>query len=272
MTHLSSPPTARPAARDGSRPADWAALAAELDRWAAAGQTATFWWRDDDAETITPALETLIALSDRHGVPLALAVIPDGAEPDLAARLDRSDAPTTVLQHGYAHRNHAPEGPKKVELGPHRALEAVTAELLAGREKLASLFGARFYAAMVPPWNRIDPKVAAALPGLGYRGLSTFEPRQAAGQAQVNTHIDIIDWHGSRGFAGDSACLGAAIAHLSDRLDRRCDPGEPTGLLTHHLVHDQACWSFIDRFLAETAGHSAGSWVSAPDAFGEAGG
>lgn len=272
MTHLSSPQTARPAARDGSRPGDWAALAAELDRWAAAGRRATFWWRDDDAVTVTPALETLMALSKRHDVPLALAVIPDGAEQSLAARLTRSDAPVTVLQHGFAHRNHAPEGEKSIELGPHRALEVVTSELLAGLERLATLFGERFFAALVPPWNRIGPEVAAAVPTLGYRGLSTFEPRQMGVPGHVNTHIDIIDWHGSRGFAGEAACLGAAIAHLSDRLDGRCDPEEPTGLLTHHLVHDRDCWSFIDRFLAETRGHPAASWVSAPDAFGETGG
>ena len=272
MTHLGSPPTARPAARDGSRPADWAGLTAALDRWAAAGRRATFWWRDDDAVAVTPALETLIGLSERHHVPLALAVIPDGAEPALAARLARSDAPIAVLQHGFAHRNHAPDGEKSVELGPHRPLDSVTSELLAGRETLTALFGGRFFAALVPPWNRIGPEVAAAVASLGYRGLSTFEPRPAGTPAHVNTHIDIIDWHGSRGFAGEAACLGAAIAHLSDRLDGRCDPDEPTGLLSHHLVHDQACWRFIDRFLAETRSHAAASWVSAPDAFREAGG
>lgn len=272
MTYLSSPPSARSAARDGSRPADWAALAAELDRWAAAGRQATFWWRDDDAVTATAELETLITLSESHDAPLALAVIPEGAKPALAERLARSEAPIVVLQHGYAHRSHAPDGEKSAELGPHRPVEAVTSELLAGRERLTSLFGKRFFAALVPPWNRIGPEVAAAVAALGYRGLSTFDRRVAGPPARVNAHVDIIDWHGSRGFAGEAACLGPVIAHLSDRLHGRCDAGEPTGLLTHHLVHDEGCWRFIDRLLAETGRHQAASWVRAPDAFREAAG
>ncbi|MEK9660397.1 MAG: hypothetical protein VW644_01455, partial [Alphaproteobacteria bacterium] len=42
--------------------APWDALAAELDVWAAAGRTATLWWRDDDADAASPALERLLAL------------------------------------------------------------------------------------------------------------------------------------------------------------------------------------------------------------------
>ena len=29
------------------------------------------------------------------------------------------------------------------------------------------------------------------------------------------------------------------------------DPTEPTGLLSHHLVHDEACWDFLDRLLGQ---------------------
>ena len=267
MTHLGSPPSARHAARDQSRATTWSALRAELDRWAAAGRTATFWWRDDDAVTVTPALETLLSLCEDHRTPLALAVIPQGAEPSLADRLAGSPAPVTVLQHGFAHRNHAPGGEKKSELGGHRPLEDVAAELTAGRDRLASLFGDRFLSILVPPWNRIGPDVAAAAASLGYGGLSTFDPRPAGKTGQVNTHVDIIDWHGHRGFAGEAACLGAATAHLSDRLAGRCDPDEPTGMLTHHLVHDDGCWQFIARFLTETDRHDAASWLTAREAF-----
>ena len=54
----------------------WQRLSAELDQWQALGRAATLWWRDDDAETATPALEKLLGLQRRHGVPLALATIP----------------------------------------------------------------------------------------------------------------------------------------------------------------------------------------------------
>lgn len=215
MSHFGFPPTARNAARERLRASAWTTLTAELDRWAEVGRTASFWWRDDDAVAETPALDSLLDLSERHLVPLALAVIPDGVETGLAERLARSAAPVIVLQHGFAHRNHAPAGEKSVELGDHRAVEAVTEELALGRDRLAALFGDRFVPIMVPPWNRIGAGVEAALPGLGFGGLSTFGPRPAAGLGYLNTHVDIIDWRGDRGFAGEEACLDATVAHLS---------------------------------------------------------
>ncbi len=45
------------------------------------------------------------------------------------------------------------------------------------------------------------------------------------------------------------------------------DPDEPTGLLTHHLEHDEPCWAFIDRLLEETRGHPAVRWLSAEEIF-----
>src|SRR4029450_2060394 len=67
----------------GARMTSWPDLDAELDAWAKAGRRAPLWWRDDDAARTTPALERLLALHARHGVPLALAVIPGRAEPSL---------------------------------------------------------------------------------------------------------------------------------------------------------------------------------------------
>lgn len=271
MSHFGFPPTARNAAREHPRASAWTTLTAELDRWAEVGRTASFWWRDDDAVAATPALETLLGLSDRHRIPLALAVIPEAAESGLAERLARSDAPVIVLQHGFAHRNHAPAGEKSAELGDHRAPEAVAKELALGRDRLAALFGDRFVPVMVPPWNRIGVGVEAVLPDLGFGGLSTFGPRPAAGLGYLNTHVDIIDWRGDRGFAGEDACLDAAIAHLSSRRTGRCDPDEPTGLLTHHLVHDAVCWQFIDRFLTALQAHPAAAWMTAAEALAEVG-
>lgn len=269
MSHFGSPPNARNAAREHPGVSAWAALTAELDRWTAVGRIASFWWRDDDAVAATPALELLIALSERHNVPLALAVIPEGAGTGLVERLALSTAPVCVVQHGYSHRNHAPSGEKTAELGDHRDAAAVSAELADGRDRLSALFAERFLPVMVPPWNRIGPGVEAALPTLGFRGLSTFGPRPAAGLGYLNTHVDIIDWRGSRGFAGEAACLEAAIGHLSDRRTGRCDPDEPTGLLTHHLDHDPASWHFVERLLDEVRRHPAAAWVAAADALDE---
>jgi hypothetical protein len=242
----------------------------ELDRWAAAGRTATLWWRDDDACEMTESLSRLLAVRDALGVPLGLAVIPAKAQASLASGLPAS-ADIALLQHGYAHRNHSPDLRRKSELGADRPVWDAVAELMAGRERLARVVGDRPLPILVPPWNRIDAGLVALLPGLGYTGLSTFAPRTqreaASGVTIVNTHIDVIDWLGSRKFVGEAAAVAAATAHLASRRTGAVDAGEPTGLLTHHLVHDAATWSFLERFLAATAGHRAARWLPVAEAF-----
>ena len=85
---------------------------------------------------------------------------------------------------------------------------------------------------------------------------------------QANTHVDIIDWHGSRGFVGEEPALRAATAHLQARREGRADPGEPTGFLSHHQVHDEASWRFLARLFERTQGRKAVVWQGADTVFG----
>lgn len=258
----------------------WAALRTELDHWQEAGRNASFWWRDDDAETPSPALDRLLALRASRGLPLALAVIPAGAGTALAERL-HPEKGLRVLQHGYAHHNHAPEPERTIELGHHRPLAKVMTELRSGRRKLEALFGRQFQDAIVPPWNRIDGPVIAALAPAGYHGLSVFGPRvtrfATPGLVQANCHMDVMNWN-SRRFAGAAPVLKQAVHHLRFRRKGEADVTEPTGLMTHHLAHDRAAWDFIARFLDETRGHPAGRWIGSgalfrqPTASGRPGG
>jgi len=133
----------------------WTALGSELDAWAAAGREALIWWRDDDATAPSDALHRLLDLAAAAEAPLALAVIPAKAESDLDALLEGHSAETAVLQHGFAHQNHAPAGTKKCELVSPASRETVPDELRQGRDSLARRFPARFLPVLVPPWNRI---------------------------------------------------------------------------------------------------------------------
>lgn len=252
----------------------WEKLKAELDAWSTAGQQAEFWWRDDDAIDATPTLDRLLALRRQLGIPLSLAVIPANARPMLAASL-RGESDIDVLQHGYAHINHRPDGEKKAELKTDRELWDIARELAEGRGCMIRVFGDDGWrGVMVPPWNRIDPEVAGLLPGLGYHGLTTFDRRAEAepfpGLTVVNTHIDIVDWVDTRAYAGDAAVIEAAVQHLAAKRTGDADPAEATGLLTHHLAHDEGCWAFIERFGMATVAHPAAVWRSATDLFGEA--
>ncbi len=247
----------------------WDALDAELDRWALAGRTATFWWRDDDAGAFSPALSTLLELSVAHAVPLNLAVIPAKAEPSLLQELDPESSPL-VLQHGFAHANHAPRGEKKAEYGEHRPPAAMAEEIVAGLERLEAMYPQRFLPLFVPPWNRISKPLVAQLRSLGCIGLSTYAPRRSAlvapGLKQVNAHVDLLDWRGGRRFKGTARVAGEIAAHLSARRTGEADSEEPSGILSHHQVHDPGCWRFLEQLFAGTRARENVRWLSAEEA------
>ena len=230
----------------------WQAFADEVARWREAGRTVELWWRDDDAVDVTAEFDRLLALHNATSVPLALAVVPALATLALAARL-AGEPGVDVIQHGYGHVNHAAESEKKCELGPQRPAMLVLGELGTGWLAMERLFGARALAVLVPPWNRIAPGLVPALPEIGFTGLSTFGARGRAepvrGLRQINTHVDLIDWKGGRGFVGEEAALAALVRTLGRA---RAGTGEPVGLLSHHLAMDEGAWDFLISF-----------WVSA---------
>jgi hypothetical protein len=248
----------------------WADLERELDAWGAAGLSATFWWRDDDAGTDAPTLIRLLALASRLRVPLALAAIPAKLAPAAAERL-RNRSGISVLQHGWSHDNRALPGEKKAEFAANLPLDAALSALAAGQARLSGQVGARALRVLVPPWNRIDPALIAHLSTLGFKGLSTYGARRerlpADSVVQANCHCDPIDWHGTRGFLGLASVLEVALAHLEARRLNQVDATEPSGLLTHHLAHDEPTWSFLEQFLARTKAHPAVRWLDAEAVF-----
>jgi predicted glycosyltransferase len=231
---------------------DWSPLDDVLRRTAQAGRTVAFWWRDDDVVAHTPALDRLLEVARAFDLPIALAAIPGGVERSLTERLGE-EPQVHVVVHGFVHRNHAPPGRKKAEFGPHRPPSALAhdaeAALRLGREacdgKLLPVF--------VPPWNRISAEFVPLLAGLGYRGLSGFGARgareAAPGLYRINTHIDPIDWRGTRGLAPVETTVARLADAVSAQLDGGADPDEPIGLLTHHLIHDESVWRFCEALL-----------------------
>jgi hypothetical protein len=248
--------------------AAWQAFMDEIARWRDAGRKVEFWWRDDDAARPHPALARLLDLAGRARVPLAIAAIPLEAD---AAAFTGLGAEVALLQHGTDHRNRAAAAEKKTEFPPSASPDDAVARLVAARERLAGLAPERFVPVLAPPWNRIPAAFAPALAAAGYTGLSQFGARAAArpaqGLVQVNTHVDLIDWRGGRGFGGEAAVLAAAVRHLAAKRAGRADAGEATGWLSHHLVHDEPAWTFLER-LFETLGPMPGiRWQQAATLF-----
>jgi hypothetical protein len=238
----------------------WVPLRAELHRWRDAGKVARLWFRDDDAIEPTAALDRLLDLTGSANVPLTLAVIPASTGEPLALRL-ASERHALVALHGWAHTNHAGADEKKQELGEHRPQDVVLGELRDGTDILQRLFLQQFVPMLVPPWNRISRKLIPSLPALGLQALSIYGRAKAGSPiALLNTHVDIMNWHGVRGGRPHAELVAELVAELQARFE---DDQEPIGLLTHHLVHDAVAWDFVAKLLDETHSHPAVSWVSA---------
>ncbi len=264
----------------------WADLAHELDRWGDEGRIATLWWRDDDAAVPCGPLDRLLQIAGT--IPVALAVIPAAAEAGLAARLGglgtRSAGsppielpPISILQHGWRHSNHAapPEASgfrgKKSEFPAQRSRQSAAADLCAGQARLRELFGTRVLAVLAPPWNRLDERFLPLLAGCGIRAVSRLGPRRGAwpspGVFEANVHVDLVAWKGDRGFVGEAAALAALTGHLRARRTGAADGGEPSGILTHHQVQDEATGAFLGRLIALTETHPAARWLAGGEVF-----
>jgi len=248
--------------------ASWRELADELARWRDGGRAAEFWWRDDDAARPDPALTRLLALAQRTGTPLALAVVPMQAEEQA---FEGIGSRVSIIQHGTDHANRAGAGEKKTEFPASESPRAVAARLTAARERLAAWAQDRFVPVLAPPWNRLPGSLVTQLAQSGFRGLSRFGARASAqpapGIRQVNTHVDLIAWHAGRGFVGEDAALAAAVGHLAAKREGRADAGEPTGWLSHHAVHDEAAWAFLERLFETLRAVPGLRWMGAGELF-----
>jgi hypothetical protein len=240
---------------------EWRAFFDEIARWKDAGRMVEFWWRDDDAARPDAALSRLVALAQRTSTPLALAVIPLRCGEEIFAD---AGSFVSIFQHGTDHANRAGAGEKKTEFIAAEAPAAAIARLAAARRLLEALAGERFLPVLAPPWNRLPKHLAAHLAAAGFRGLSQYGARARAeaspGLRQVNTHVDIIAWRSGGGFLGADGALALATRHLAAKRMAAVDPDEATGWLSHHAVHDEGAWAFLERLFESTRSLPAVAW------------
>jgi peptidoglycan/xylan/chitin deacetylase (PgdA/CDA1 family) len=224
----------------------------------------TFWWRDDDAGRSDPRLRHLLSMAERLEAPVALAVVPAWLEPAVVAEIAQSRQ-ATVLQHGWAHANHAAEGERKIELGGTAPRGHLAALLAGGARVLAAAFAERFAQVMVPPWNRMSQDVAAMLPGLGYRAASAMaSAAHAPGEPpRIDVHVDVMDWRGRRSFKGVTPVAAEVAARMRDSQG-------PIGIMTHHLVMDATGFEELERLLALLRRHPGARLRPVADLLGEA--
>ena len=78
------------------------------------------------------------------------------------------------------------------------------------------------------------------------------------GIATIDAHLDIVDWRDGRGFVGDAPALGRLVGALRAA---RHGARDAVGLLTHHLVMDNATEDFLAGLGEVVATHAAALWV-----------
>jgi hypothetical protein len=190
----------------------------------------TVFFRDDDAGWRDERLVTLLDVFAERAVPIDLAAIPVAVTPALARVLSaRSEASgmVGVHQHGYAHRNHEPQG-RRCEFGPSRPASAQLADLGEGRRRLLELFGPALQPLFTPPWNRCTPETAECLVGLGVAVLSrdrTAGELAFPGLSELPVQVDWFAKH--RGERLGRVAIGELLAA------RAAEPA-PLGVMLHH--------------------------------------
>lgn len=222
-------------------------LGPELTRWRASGKTPVFWWRDDDARRPGPALNRLLHLSRRFRAPLTLAAVPDG---DMAALVEACAAtPNLDLAiHGFRHENRAPAGQPSGEVNDGDTLDDIAAEV---ETAIAAFARAGLTPDLfVPPWNNAHATLDAALVRHGLTVSRYGELRAPdAAPPRLDAHLDIMRWKPEARFRGSVRFLLRARRLLVERRVRGLWD-DPIGLLTHHLDHDEASWTFLAAFLS----------------------
>jgi hypothetical protein len=227
---------------------DWSRFDAALERG-----SPQFWWRDDDAVAESPALHRLMDLAESVNAPLTLAVIPGNLEGSLPTAI--KDRDVTVAVHGWTHTNHAPDSEKKAEFRAHRPVAEMLKEAAKGKSILDAEFGAQALPLFIPPWNRVAPDLPLATSG--YQGVSVFGQREISRDGnltRLDAHIDPIEWRGSRS--------AVPAQQIVDQITDLLVVDEPIGLMTHHLVHDDAIWALTEA-LVQRISSAKGAWVCA---------
>jgi hypothetical protein len=224
-------------------------------------------------------LEQLRDFADRYDIRIGLAAIPGKILPGLTHFLDHHTRQFYPMCHGWKHINHS-RGNKPGEFGPDRPLS----NMIKDAESALSLFSEHFdsvKAIFVPPFNRVTPAVVKALPNIGFFGVSLmpnylerkilqFGPQLAwsnlikipefSGSPRMDVHLDMINWK-TKTAPETKTIVDHLMRHLRGRRLGLMATDTPIGLLTHHLVHNDAIWRACDEAMEVLRSHKAVEFI-----------
>jgi len=186
----------------------------------------------------------------KHGVPLALAVVPSWlplGHARLGRDIDLADPLFSPHQHGFSHRNTAREG-KKAEFGDGLDEEETRRRIRSGRDLLRRLLGAAFVPLFTPPWNRCSATTLRILTEEEFRGVSRFAgatPAALPGLLELPVNVDL--------HIRKEAGVEMQFQGLLNEIGRAVASGH-LGLMLHHQRATPGSAAFLDTLLSRLAG------------------
>ena len=227
-----------------------------LERSSADGKLVEIFFRDDDVDEDEESLRQLLEIFTSRKIPLILGVLPAKLTASATALLLKTqrDFPGLIelTQHGWQHVNHE-VSERKCEFGSSRNFAEQVTDIQRGQTRMNEAFGAQWFLAFIPPWNRCTAQTCQALNQLGFRVLSKLRGKAAPvtdfqGQ-EISVTLDIFTWK-------NGAMLKPAeeiFAELANQIKH----GEPLGIMLHHKVMNDQSFAFLESLLIELSASSA---------------
>lgn len=220
----------------------------------AAPAPVAFFFRDDDAGWNDDRLFELLNIFAARNLPIDLAVIPQAITKityrKIYQRVEADGERIGIHQHGFAHKNHEPEG-RKCEFGLARSDVLQQLDITSGKHILSELFGPFLQPIFTPPWNRCVARTGECLIRIGFKILSrdhTAERFNFSGLRELPVRVD---WFAKqKGERLSLNKLGSLIAHAISEA-------APVGLMLHHALMDEFEQKYVGELLSLLAVHDS---------------
>ncbi len=224
----------------------------------APGNTAQVYFRADDVAVPGNSFSRMLATFRAHDAPLCLAVVPAWLTVSRWAALTRDAGREDLVcwcHLCWRHMNFEPQGVKKREFGQARPARDKRQDLAKGFKRLKEIMGERFTPVFSPPWNRCDGESMAAMPSIGFKGLSRTVGAGPQPPEGLPDFPVLVDLH-TRKEPDPAASLDA----LLEELVRGLSTGS-CGIMLHHQRMNETAHAFLDTLLGALAGASGVRFV-----------
>jgi len=213
---------------------------------------ATVFFRADDVGVPGYSFSAMAEAFKNGQAPLGMAVVPAWLTTSRWEALRKVASGNELFcwcQHGWRHMNFEAPGAKKREFGQARPARDKRQDLAKGFGRLRDILQKDFTPVFVPPWNRCDGESLAAMPGIGFKGISRTVGAGPETPGGLPDFPILMDIH-TRKETDPVASLDAMLEELHTGLvSGQC------GIMLHHQRMNQASLDFLKLLIKELGAH-----------------